>query len=109
MFGHTGEVGNEGADQLANMGTRLPPEPDRHWNTLERNVRENGLPFLRMKVYQQSTAPSTPARKKLRVEPPAPSVTSIPMTGMDVDISQNELEVSASTKIFLRRRVLTDF
>ncbi|TFK41995.1 ribonuclease H-like domain-containing protein [Crucibulum laeve] len=38
--GHAGIVGNEGADDEANKGARLPPVPERDWETLEKNLRE---------------------------------------------------------------------
>ena len=34
MKGHAGIEGNEGADQLANLGATLPEEPERDWDAL---------------------------------------------------------------------------
>ena len=36
--GHSGDVGNDGADAMANRGTLLPPVEDRDWETLEMNL-----------------------------------------------------------------------
>lgn len=38
--GHSGDVGNEGADHQANVGCELPLVPDRDWATLEAGVRK---------------------------------------------------------------------
>lgn len=39
VYGHRGDVGNEGADHQANLGCVLPTEADRDWQALETKVR----------------------------------------------------------------------
>ncbi|KAI9067780.1 ribonuclease H-like protein [Trametes sanguinea] len=39
VLGHSGEVGNEGADRLANLGATMPAVPDRDWEDLIQQVR----------------------------------------------------------------------
>ena len=34
MKGHAGETGNEGADQLANIGATMSEQPERDWEAL---------------------------------------------------------------------------
>ncbi|KAI0337718.1 ribonuclease H-like protein [Trametopsis cervina] len=38
--GHSGDVGNDGADGQANLGCELPAEPDRDWALLEQTTRD---------------------------------------------------------------------
>ena len=38
--GHSGDVGNDGADAMANMGTLLPAVEDRDWEALELKLLE---------------------------------------------------------------------
>src|SRR5260370_19720793 len=40
VAGHSGEVGNDGADFLANEGTLKPPAQDRDWKLLEARLVE---------------------------------------------------------------------
>lgn len=39
VLGHSGEIGNEGADRLANTGTTMPMTPDRDWEDLIQKAR----------------------------------------------------------------------
>jgi hypothetical protein len=38
--GHSGDVGNDGADAMANIGTLLPVVEDRDWEALEMKLSE---------------------------------------------------------------------
>jgi len=38
--GHSGHFGNDGADEMANLGAMQPPEPERDWGALEKRLRD---------------------------------------------------------------------
>ncbi|TFK26659.1 ribonuclease H-like protein, partial [Coprinopsis marcescibilis] len=86
--GHSGDVGNDGADYQANQGTLLPPVPDRDWATAEVEVRSRirmtDIPVSRTisrieeadgekSVVIESSPIETPAKRQ-RVESPQPSI-----------------------------------
>ncbi len=39
--GHSGDVGNDGADLMANKGSTEPQLEDRNWDVLEREIEED--------------------------------------------------------------------
>jgi len=55
--GHSGHFGNDGADEMANIGATQPPEPERDWTALERRLRDE------IKRKQQSAEPSLPEER----------------------------------------------
>ena len=115
--GHSGEVGNEGADRLANDGALMSPTPELDWNLLEDHLEEifsNTLPYPEFEsataVVQGPVEAAQPSSLEIPSEPrtqgstesiqPTESATS-PLVGVDqaADLISQEPLLEASVQV----------
>lgn len=72
--GHSGNVGNDGADYQANLGTKMDAVEELDWNTLEAELRAR----LNKGEFKSSTVTPTPLEIAADEEIPAPEAGEAP-------------------------------
>ena len=85
--GHSGDVGNDGADYQANRGCELPSRPDRDWEQLEADVRQRLGTAPELKIRE-------PSPELVIVEPEMPPTLQTSEQNNN-DISAEEMQVCA--------------
>ncbi|PCH37675.1 ribonuclease H-like protein [Wolfiporia cocos MD-104 SS10] len=82
--GHSGDVGNDGADWLANVGSTQPPVPERDWNALRMQVEDERQVAMSAGAGKRWIAPTV-------VQPETGTEAEIPAsTAADVGAGQVE-------------------
>lgn len=88
--GHSGDVGNDGADYQANRGCELPSRPDRDWEQLEADVRQRIGAATELRIRE-------PSPELIVIEPATPSTSHYggQVGGRLGDMSAEEIQVRA--------------
>lgn len=89
--GHSGDIGNDGADAQANLGTHLPITPERDWDADERRIRQKIA----------TNAPPSPFQTTIVIEDEddggaslaiVPSVPSVPRSIPEEPVKRQRVE-----------------
>ncbi|OSD07896.1 ribonuclease H-like protein [Trametes coccinea BRFM310] len=104
VLGHSGEIGNEGADRLANLGATRPAVPDRDWEDLIQQVRARmslaSPPHPTIPGRSRNLLPRTkslsPAPRTQKSSEPTALQPEPRLRDLDGEIPSEELEVYAN-------------
>ena len=92
--GHSGDVGNDGADAMANIGTLLPTVEDRDWEALEMKLKEQ---LEKGSVETNGVEPVLAEVQDIDDDEDTASVVEIPSSKMQKTSSDSQEHESCTT------------